>query len=145
MRNWRWQSANGVSGATCSNSKKTSSPVSSKLTELARVRAQLEAVEAAERQRIVDKIERGEAALVPPVVIGGAPTETTHAVAKDSAGREVFSGFRTEDGRIELVSLIATGVGRAGRDDQYIARLEAGHHHKDDPAAAARYAAFAKP
>src|SRR5262245_18462249 len=107
--------------------------------------AALEQLEAERLRRIEAKIASGEAVLGLPVVGGGDQPETTpDRVAKDSAGREIYSGTRRPDGTIEFISAIVTGVPRVVRDDEYIDELAA-RTHKDDPATAARYAAFAKP
>ena len=87
--------------------------------ELKKVVAQIEAIEAAQQRRNIDKINSGEAVLRPrkPTVIGcpkAVPDEAKH----DAQGRQIFYGTLTEDGRIdEGISVIVTGVPRAGRDD----------------------------
>jgi hypothetical protein len=90
-------------------------------TELEKVVAQIEAIEAAQQRRIIDKINSGEAVLRPrkPLVVGRprtVPAETE--VERDEQGRQIFYGTLTEAGHIdEGVSLVVTGVPRAGRDD----------------------------
>lgn len=75
----------------------------------------LEQLETERERRIEAKIDSGEAVLRPPIVLGGAqPGPRT--IEKDDEGREIYRGFRTEEGRIERIDAIITGVPRAGRD-----------------------------
>jgi hypothetical protein len=92
--------------------------------ELRKIDAQIAALEAAEQQRILNKIASGEAVLLSrkPTVIGcpkpGNDGAAVAEVERDSQGRQIFYGSLTEDGRIdEGISLVVTGVPRAGRDD----------------------------
>jgi hypothetical protein len=91
--------------------------------ELQKVVAQIEAIEAAQQRRVLDKIASGEAVLLSrkPTVIGcpkpGNDGAAVAEVERDAQGREIYYGTLTEDGHIdEGVSLIVTGVPRAGRD-----------------------------
>jgi hypothetical protein len=93
------------------------------IEQLRKIDAQIAAVEAIEERRILDKIASGEAVLLPrkTTVIGCPKPGAADAVTeleRDAQGREIYYGTLTEDGHIdEGVSLIVTGVPRAGRDD----------------------------
>jgi hypothetical protein len=89
-------------------------------TELQKIVAQIEAIEAAQERRIIDKINSGEAVLLPPkVTVIGCPKAVPDEAKHDAQGRQIIYGALTEDGqRIdEGISVIVTGVPRAGRDD----------------------------
>ena len=87
-------------------------------TELEKIVAQIEAIEAAQQRRIIDKINSGEAVLLPPkVTVIGCPQAVPDEAKHDAQGRQIIYGTLTEDGRIdEGISVIVTGVPRAGRD-----------------------------
>ena len=86
--------------------------------ELQKVIAQIEAIEAAQQRRIIDKINSGEAVLLPPkVTVIGCPKAVPDEAKHDAQGRQIIYGTLTEDGHIdEGISVIVTGVPRAGRD-----------------------------
>jgi hypothetical protein len=86
--------------------------------ELRKIDAQIAALEAAEQQRIINKINAGEAVLLPPkVTVIGCPKAVPDEAKHDAQGRPIYYGTLTEDGRIdEGISVIVTGVPRPGRD-----------------------------
>jgi hypothetical protein len=87
-------------------------------TELEKIVAQIEAIEQAQQRRIIDKINSGEAVLLPPkVTVIGCPKAVPDEAKHDAQGRQIIYGTLTEDGRIdEGISVIVTGVPRVGRD-----------------------------
>jgi len=82
----------------------------------------LSRLEAERDRRVLDKIARGDAVLLPPkvAVIGCPKPRAADAVAveRDTQGREIYYGTLREDGTIDPgISRIITGVPRAGRDE----------------------------
>src|SRR5262245_61320634 len=86
------------------------------MQKLIKERFALEQLEAERERRIVEKIESGKAVLMPPAVFAAPQPET---IERDELGREVYRGVRIEDGKIELISAILSGVPRANRDQNY--------------------------
>ena len=79
------------------------------------LRASIEKLTAEKRRRIEEKIEKGLAVRRGPIVVGVSDPEVDYsAVYLDDEGREVYP---SADGP----HVIATGVPRAGRDDQALA------------------------
>src|SRR5262249_49420376 len=87
------------------------------------IKPALEQVEAEKRHRLNEKIARGEAVRVPPIVVGHAcragSEKARRIAALRAAGekREVIFEDLTEDGSVPI-SGIATGVPRAARDGE---------------------------
>jgi hypothetical protein len=81
----------------------------------------LQELEAERDRRVLDKVARGEAVLLPPkvAVVGVPKSDTADAkVEHDAQGKEVYRGVLREDGTIDPgINVIITGVPRAGRDD----------------------------
>jgi hypothetical protein len=82
------------------------------------ISAAIEQLEAERERRIEEKIEKGEAVPVPPVVVG-APISVDAAIARRLAelraageGRKIIFGLKPGDPQA-----IVTGVPRTGRDD----------------------------
>jgi hypothetical protein len=75
----------------------------------------LEQLELERERRINEKLEKGAAVLKPPTVLGG-PQDGPRAIEKDDEGREIYRGHRTDEGAVEFLDVIITGVPRAGRD-----------------------------
>jgi|SRR5215813_2824096 len=97
-------------------------------------------LEAEEQRRIEEKIAAGAAVLQsPPVVVTGAPSGMQRRdecrpylrVGTDESGRDVYHDNRPDENGERPISVIVTGVPRAGRDD-------------DDPELFARYLAAIK-
>jgi len=84
--------------------------------------AALEQLEEEKRRRIDEKIAKGDAVRVPPVVVGGTgcvgaeKARTQAELRAVGETREVIFGFKPDDGS-EVIDVIVTGVPRAGRDD----------------------------
>ena len=79
-------------------------------------------LEAEKQSRIEEKIAKGEAVRVPPIVVG-APSSVNAEKARRRAElraagetREVIFGFKPAD-RSNVIEVIVTGVPRKGRDD----------------------------
>jgi hypothetical protein len=72
-------------------------------------------------RRILEKVARGEAVLLPPIpiVVGHAkPVAAVAKIERDAQGREIYHGTLRDDGTIDPgISMIVTGVPRPGRDD----------------------------
>ena len=79
-------------------------------------------LEAEKQSRIEEKIAKGEAVRVLPIVVGSpgsVDTEKARRLAELRAGgetREVIFGFKPADGS-DASEVIVTGVPRRGRDD----------------------------
>jgi hypothetical protein len=76
-------------------------------------------LEAERDRRVLDKIARGEAVLLPPkvAVIGYPKPMPAAVIERDPQGREIIRGTLREDGTIDPgIATIVTGVPRPGRD-----------------------------
>jgi hypothetical protein len=91
--------------------------------ETQKLQAALEQLESEQRRRIDERIAKGEAVRVPPVVVGvpGAiDAERARRLAElHAAGetREIVFGHKADDGSV--VDVIVTGVPRAARDSEH--------------------------
>src|SRR5262245_8590822 len=85
-------------------------------------KAALEQLEQERERRIAEKIEKGQA-VRGPVVVVGVPPECYPPQGGDSEGREIYPA--------EPISVIITGVTRAGRDDDYQPIAEAASKSAD--------------
>jgi len=63
-------------------------------------KAALEQLEEERQRRIVEKIEKGKAVLMPPRILGAPEPERPRAIPKDAEGREIYGGTRTQEGGV---------------------------------------------
>jgi hypothetical protein len=88
----------------------------------AKLRAVLEQLEIERQRRIDERVEKGEAVRVPPIVVGvpsSVAAEKARRLAELRAAgetREVIFGLKPDDGSY-ATEVIVTGVPRRGRDD----------------------------
>jgi hypothetical protein len=89
------------------------------LTDPAKLAAALEQLETERRRRIDERVEKGEAVRVPPIVVGAPGSVATKKARRlaelraTGETREVIFGGVGSD----AVEVIITGVPRAGCDD----------------------------
>src|SRR5262249_33168007 len=80
----------------------------------AKLSAALEQLEAERNRRIDEKVAQGKAVYGDAVVVGYSGAYTANEVRRDAQGREIYPR-PLENG--ERISMVITGVPRAGRDD----------------------------
>jgi len=73
-------------------------------------KAALQRLEEERDRRMIERLEKGTARLLPPPVVGSAETP------RERDGDGIYRGFLTPEGVIERMDFIPTGVPRTGRD-----------------------------
>jgi hypothetical protein len=95
-------------------------------TEFKTVIAAIERLEAEQRRRTDEKVERGEAVREPLVAGCGGPEDAADVLelAKTSRTAELRAAGEKREIIFDPIEVMVTGVPRPGRDDQYSERLD---------------------
>ena len=76
----------------------------------------LHRLEEERERRILEKVAAGQAVFIPPIVVGVEPDAPVTEGHRDASGRELYYGTVKQDGTVERITTIITGVPRSGRD-----------------------------
>ena len=76
----------------------------------------LQRLEEERERRILEKVAAGQAVFIPPIVVGVEPDAPVTEGHRDASGRELYYGTVKQDGTVERITTIITGVPRSGRD-----------------------------